>query len=109
MLLTDISIHVIFTMIKSFADRFTQDIFDGTDSRFSRQISPFLREKAQRLLDQINAAPSLEVLSVSPGNRLKKLSGDLGGFWSIRINVQWRIIFRWLNGDAYEVRIVDYH
>lgn len=68
-----------------------------------------LHAKAQRLLDQINATPSLEFLGIPLGNRLEKLSGDLRGFWSIRINEQWRIIFRWKHNHFYDVRILDYH
>jgi len=96
-------------MIKSFADKFTRDIYDGTESRYSRKLHPALHDKAQRLLDQINAAPSIEFLRIPPGNRLEKLSGDLSEFWSLRINVQWRIIFHWEGDNAYEVRVIDYH
>jgi proteic killer suppression protein len=96
-------------MIKSFADKFTKNIYDRAVTRKSRRLHPNLHEKAQRLLDQINAAPSLEVLRVPPGNRLEKLAGDLSGFWSIRINAQWRIVFRWTADDAYDVKILDYH
>jgi proteic killer suppression protein len=60
-------------------------------------------------LDQVNAAPDLEVLRVPPGNRLEKLSGDLSEFWSLRINDQWRLLFRWVDGDAFDVDVVDYH
>ena len=68
-----------------------------------------LHAKAQRLLDQINAAPSLEFLRVPPGNRLEKLSGDLIGCWSLRINDQWRIVFRFEARDFFDVKIMDYH
>jgi proteic killer suppression protein len=96
-------------MIYSFADKITRDIYDGTESRFSRKLHPSLHTKAQRLLDQINAAPSLEFLRIPPGNRFEKLSGKLSGFWSLRINAQWRIIFQWEGDDAYDVQIIDYH
>jgi proteic killer suppression protein len=96
-------------MIKSFGNKVAQDVFDGTNSRYSRKLARELHPKAQRLLDQINASPSLEFLRVPPGNRLEKLSGSLKGEWSLRINDQWRIVFRWQNSDAFEVRIVDYH
>jgi proteic killer suppression protein len=96
-------------MIKNFADRTTQNIYDGINSRFSRKLPRKLHAKAQRLLDQINAAPSLELLSIPPGNRLEKLSGDLKGLWSLRINERWRIVFRWKHNHFYDVRIVDYH
>ena len=96
-------------MIKNFGDRITQDIYDGINSRFSRKLPQKLHAKARRLLDQINAAPSLELLRVPPGNRLEKLSGDLKGLWSLRINEQWRIVFRWTHNHFYDVRIMDYH
>ena len=60
-------------------------------------------------LDVLNAAQVLEDLRSPPGNRLEALHGDLRGFHSIRINNQWRIIFRWQTSEAHEVRIVDYH
>jgi proteic killer suppression protein len=68
-----------------------------------------LHGKARRLLDQINAAPILDFLRIPPSNRLEKLRGDLAGYWSLRINEQWRIIFRWEGGDALDVEITDYH
>jgi proteic killer suppression protein len=96
-------------MIKNFGNRTTKDIYDGINSRYSRKLPRKLHGKAQRLLDQINAAPSLEFLRVPPGNRLEKLAGDLIGFWSLRINEQWRIIFCFEANDFYDVKIVDYH
>ncbi|MFZ1888569.1 MAG: type II toxin-antitoxin system RelE/ParE family toxin [Candidatus Binataceae bacterium] len=65
--------------------------------------------RAKRKLDALNAASRLEDLNVPPSNRLEKLRGDLEEFYSIRVNDQWRIIFKWYAGDAREVRIVDYH
>jgi proteic killer suppression protein len=65
--------------------------------------------RAKRKLEGINAASRLEDLWVPPSNRLEKLKGDLKDFCSIRINDQWRIIFKWLNGEPHEVQIVDYH
>ena len=96
-------------MIKNFADKTARDVYDGTNSRYSRKLPRELHAKAQRLFDQINAAPSLEFLRVPPSNRLEKLVGNMKGEWSLRINNQWRIVFRWENNDAYDVRIVDYH
>ena len=66
-------------------------------------------ERAKRKLVAVHAASRLEDLRVPPSNRLEKLRGDLDGFYSIRINDQWRIIFRWTDGDAHDVQIIDYH
>lgn len=96
-------------MIQSIADRTTQDIFDGDSSKASRHLPLDLHSKAQRLLDLINAAGNINDLRVPPGNRLEALKGNLKGFHSVRINDQWRVIFRWMEGDAHDVQIVDYH
>ncbi len=96
-------------MIRSIADKLTQDVYDATNSRYSRKLPRGLHAKARRLLDQINASPSLDFLRCPPGNRLEKLRGDLESYWSLRINDQWRITFLWEGNDAHEVRILDYH
>ena len=96
-------------MIKGFRSKLAEDIYHGADSRFARKLPEMLHAKARRLLDQVNAATVVDTLRVPPGNRLEKLRGDFAGFWSIRINSQWRVIFRWLNNDSYEVDILDYH
>ena len=95
-------------MIRSFSGKTARDVYDGVNSRHSRRLPRELHEKAQRLLDQINAAPYLTFLAIPPANRLEKLSGQLQEFWSLRINDQWRIIFRWVEGDAFDAGIVDY-
>lgn len=96
-------------MIKSFGDKTAQDVYHGINSRYARKLLRALHPKAQRLFDQINAALSLEFLRIPPGNRLKKLTGDLEGRWSLRINDQWRIVFCWEGNDAFEVKIIEYH
>ncbi len=96
-------------MLRSIADKLTQDVYDATNSRYSRKLPRQLHARARRLLDQINAAPSLDFLRIPPSNRLEKLRGDLADYRSLRINDQWRIIFIWKSGDAFEVRITDYH
>lgn len=96
-------------MIKNFADKVAKDVYDGISSRYSRKLPQGLHQKARRLLDQINAAPSLEFLRIPPGNRLEKLSGDMEGYWSLRINDQWRIVFRWSGNDTLDIKIKDYH
>lgn len=93
-------------MIRSFADKETERLFrDGEcPSRWSSFRSVVLRK-----LDMIEAATCVEDLRVPPGNHLERLKGDRKSYWSVRINGQWRIVFRW-DGDAPEdVAIVDYH
>ena len=93
-------------MIQSFADKATAAIFVGLEvRRLPRQV----QEAARRKLKIIDAAPSIDTLRVPPGNRLEALQGGRKGQWSIRINDQWRICFRWTGGDAFDVEIVDYH
>lgn len=96
-------------MIASFADRGTEALFHGDAGKAARRIPPGIRSVAVRKLDMINAAHELRDLMVPPGNRLEPLKGDLRGKQSIRINDQWRIVFRWKDGEAHEVEIDDYH
>lgn len=96
-------------MIVSFAERATEALFHGEGGKAVRRIPSDMRSVAVRKLDLLNAAHDLQDLRVPPGNRLEALKGDLRGKYSIRINDQWRIIFRWKDGDAHEVQIVDYH
>jgi toxin HigB-1 len=96
-------------MIRNIIGKTTQDIFNGYNSRQSRTVPQELHGKARRLLDKINAAPDLVFLNIPPGNHLEKLRGRLTGYWSVRINDQWRIIFKWKENDALDVKIVDYH
>lgn len=97
-------------MIVSFKDRGTEDIFDGNDSKEARKTCPInLWNVAQRKLDQLNAAISLNDLRVPPGNRLEALQGERAGQHSIRINDQYRLCFVWLEQEAFSVEIVDYH
>ncbi len=93
------------SMIKSFGDRRTEALFED---ELVRAFHGFA-DRAKRKLVAINVAARLEDLRVPPANRLEKLRGDLEGFYSIRINDQWRVVFRWADGDAHGVRIVDYH
>lgn len=96
-------------MIRSFANATAEDIFDGENSKAARKLPRELHDKARRMLDLINAATRLDDLRIPPGNRLEALKGDFKGFHSVRINDQWRIVFRRLNGDADAVQIIDYH
>jgi proteic killer suppression protein len=95
-------------VIRNIADATTQDIFDGENSKAARKLPRELHSKARRLLDLINAAARIDDLRIPPGNRLEALKG-YRGFHSVRINDQWRIVFKWLDGDADEVQIIDYH
>ena len=97
-------------MIISFADRATEDLFLGVDSRRARRACPkALWPVVRRRLDQLNRVKDLLELSIPPGNRLERLRGDREGQHSIRINEQYRICFRWEESDAYEVEVTDYH
>jgi len=93
-------------MIKSFRDGDAEKIFHR---EHARKLPPDIQRTAMRKLWMIEAAPELNALRVPPGNRLESLSGNRSGRHSIRINDQWRICFRWHEGNAYEVEIVDYH
>lgn len=93
-------------MIRSFRDRETEKVFNREPSR---RWSRDLQRIARRKLLMLDAAETLADLRVPPGNRLEKLSGDREGQYSIRINDQWRICFRWGEGDAHDVEMIDYH
>ena len=92
-------------MIRSFGDKRTAALFQD---QFVRQFQGFARA-AKRKLEAVNAASRLEDLMVPPSNRLERLKGDLKSYHSIRINDQWRVIFKWIDGEADDVQIVDYH
>ena len=96
-------------MIRNFQSKTAQDIYDGVNSRYARKIPAELHRKCQRLFDQLNAATRVETLNVPPSNRLEKLSGTLKGYWSIRVNKQWRVIFQWEDGEPLNVDVLDYH
>ena len=93
-------------MIKSFGDQDTERLFLRETVR--RYPSDLQRTMLRKLV-VVDAAEALDDLRSPPGNRLEKLKGDRAGQHSIRINDQWRICFRWKDGDAHEVEIVDYH
>lgn len=96
-------------MIASFADGATEALFHGTGGKGVRRIPSDIRSVALGKLDLLNAAHELRDLRVPPGNRLEALKGELRGRHSIRINDQWRVVFRWSDGDAHDVEINDYH
>lgn len=93
-------------MIRTFNDREAEKIWRGSPSR---RLPSDIQHVARRKLRMLNNAASLDDLRVQPANRLEALKGDRKGQHSIRINDQWRICFRWKNGDALDVEIVDYH
>ena len=93
-------------MIESFADKRTQDLFaTGTARRFPPEVA----RRAARKLEYVDLATSLDDLKVPPGNRLHGLNGDRKGQHAIAISDQWRICFRFVDGDAHDVEICDYH
>ena len=102
-------IWYIFSMILSFGNQTTEDIFHGDNTKTARRIPPDLWRVARRKLDMLNAAHELRDLMVPPGNRLEGLKGQLAAFHSIRINDQFRVIFKWADGNVHEVQIADYH
>jgi proteic killer suppression protein len=96
-------------VIASFGDEATADLYHGARTRRARTFPSDIRAVALRKLDMVNAARVLSDLRSPPGNRLEALRGNLRGFHSIRINDQWRVVFRWAESAAHEVRAIDYH
>jgi proteic killer suppression protein len=93
-------------LIKSFGDADTERLFSGL---YLRRLALELQRSAARKLEILDAAPSLRALSRLPSNRLEKLRGDRAGQYSIRVNRQWRICFRWSDSNAHDVELIDYH
>jgi len=96
-------------MIVSFGDKTTEDIFHGQDTKAARRIARPLWTRIQAKLDLLNASVTLEDVRVPPSNRLEKLRGNWVGFYSIRVNDQYRVVFRFVSGSALDVRCTDYH
>jgi proteic killer suppression protein len=93
-------------MIRSFDDKETERVWSGERSR---KLPPDIQQTARRKMRALNRVPAPHQLAIPRGNRLEELKGDRKGTYSIRINDQWRITFRFVDGDAYDVRIEDYH
>lgn len=93
-------------MIRLFGSKETEGIWNGA---VVRKLPPSIQETARRKLRMINNSQDIADLRIPPANRLEKLVGKLKDYHSIRINDQWRIIFKWQSGNAYEVEIIDYH
>lgn len=98
------------SVIRSFADAATEDLFNGVDSRRARAACPVpLWPVVRRKLTQLNRVRDLRELGLPPGNRLEALRGGRAGQHSIRVNQQYRVCFRWENGYADAVEVTDYH
>ncbi len=93
-------------MIVSFRSKDTEQIWNGNRVK---KMPIEIQKIGRRKLRMLNNSQNIADLRIPPSNRLEKLSGNLNGFYSIRINKQWRIIFEWNNGNASEVEIIDYH
>jgi len=93
-------------MIVSFGDKTTQKLWDG---EWVKSFSTDIQEIARRKLRMLNNSFDIKDLMIPPSNRLEKLKGNLKDFYSIRVNKQWRIIFKWENGNAVNVELIDYH
>lgn len=96
-------------MIRTLADDATRDIWNGVNTKAARRIPRELWPIVRRKLDQIDAVTNREDLKVPPRNRLHALTGDLRGWHAVRVNDQYRIVFRFDGADAFEVRCTDYH
>ncbi len=96
-------------MIESFGDQLAEDLFDDKRTAATRHFPPDLRRVTRRKLLYLYDAADLTDLRSPPGNRLEALRGEWKGYHSIRINDQWRVVFRWEGGAAHDVRVVDYH
>ena len=96
-------------MIVSFADKMTEDLFHGRSSAKTRKLPVNMQRAASIKLDILNAANSVLDLKSPPGNRLESLEGNLKGNYSIRINDQWRLVFKFEDSNAYDVQVIDYH
>ena len=93
-------------MIVSWGSKDTETIWEGN---FCKHLPRDIQTVARRKLRMINSSITIVDLKIPPANRLEKLSGNLKDYYSIRINDQWRVVFRWNNGNAYDVKIIDYH
>ncbi len=96
-------------MITSFGDTATADLYHGRVTHRVRRFPPPVKRLALRKLDILNAAFCLDDLREPPGNRLEALKGDWADHYSIRVNDQWRIVFRWEDNNAHDVALMDYH
>jgi proteic killer suppression protein len=96
-------------VIVSFGDKATEAVFHGSPTRLLKRLPADVLKRANQKLDYLNGASDLTDLEAPPGNRLESLKGTLKGLHSIRVNDQWRIVFRWHGSDAHDVQLMDYH
>ena len=96
-------------MVESFGNSLAEDLFDDKRTRTTRAFPAELHRIARRKLLYLHDAAELKDLRIPPGNRLEALKGKWRGFHSIRINDQWRVVFRWAGGSAFDVQVIDYH
>jgi proteic killer suppression protein len=96
-------------MIESFADETTADLFRARNTRAARKVPYVLWRAVQRKLKALDVAARLEDLTIPAGNRLERLKGDRADRYSIRVNDQYRVTFRWEHGHVHEVCVEDYH
>ena len=96
-------------MIVSFGDRATEDLYHGRPAGRARRFPRGVADAALVKMDSLNGAVTMLDLRSPPENRLEALGGDLKGLHSIRVNDQWRLVFRWEGSDAHEVQLMDYH
>lgn len=97
---------IVVTMILTFGDKNTELIWQGLRVK---NLPLEIQNVGRRKLRMLNNSQTINDLRIPPSNRLEKLGGNLDGFYSIRVNDQWRIIFRWIEGQSEEVQIIDYH
>lgn len=96
-------------MIETFGNALAEDLFDDKRTRATRAFPPELRRIARRKILYLHDAAEPADLKLPPGNRLERLKGGRKGYYSIRVNNQWRVVFRWEAGNAFDVQVVDYH
>ena len=96
-------------MIASFGDRATEGLYHGRPTARARRFPREVADAALVKLDSLNGAAAMLDLRSPPGNRLEALKADMQGLHSIRVNDQWRLVFRWQGSDAHDVRLTDYH
>jgi proteic killer suppression protein len=96
-------------VIVSFGDKATEDLFHNRQTQRVRRYPPEILRPALQQLDMLNSSKDLKDMRSPPGNHLELLKGDLMGYYSVRINKRWRLVFKWQGAEAHEVQIVDYH